>query len=405
MRIDVLATNGRAAPQWVSIEAESPAHAQSLLAGRGMSALATRSAGFLDEIAGSRAVALLPWAGRRRFDLDIFCAQLVVLLKAGLGVVESLRVLRSNARHALQRETMIRLLLDLDQGLAFSDALARHPFAFPPLFVAIIRASERTSGLVDALSRYAAHARQVDEVRAKLRSAAVYPVFLSLIGGLVIAFLLGYVVPRFASAYESVHVPLPVAARWMMKWGQLIRDHAGLMVLGLMGCALAFGLLLSRSGIRQWLSARLVRRGTLGEFLRRIHLARLYRTLAMLLSGGIALHPSLRICRSMLPADLQIALDVAAVEVAQGSRPSQAFDDAALVTPVSFNLMAVGERSGQLAAMLDESASFLELESTRTLDATMRVIEPALMAVMGLVIGVIVVLMYLPIFELAGSVR
>jgi general secretion pathway protein F len=349
---------------------------------------------------------LAPFMARRwRFPLTLFSKELLALLGSGLSLVEALQTLEEKESRAETRELLARVLGHLYEGESFSAAIAHYPEAFPPLYVASVRASEKTSDLPEALGRYVAYEERVEVIRKKLAAAAVYPVLLLLVGGLVALFLLGWVVPRFAGIYEGNLERLPLASRLLMQWGVLMQEHAvaaGLGALALLALAV-WGL--SRPAVRAALSRRVWRLPALGEKLRIFQLTRFYRTVGMLLSGGIPAVTALDMAEGLLHPELRVRLHAAARDIREGKPMSDSLSQAGLTTPVALRMLRVGEKSGRMGELMESIAAFYDEDLNRSVDWFTRLVEPLLMAVIGLTIGVIVVLLYLPIFELAGSLE
>lgn len=350
--------------------------------------------------------AVLPGSGRQsRFPLLLFSQELLALLDSGISVVEAIETLSEKEKRPLIRSALVRILAALREGRPLSAALEAIPEAFPPLYVATVRASERTSDLSEALTRYIAYQSQIETLRGRLVSAAVYPALLLVVGALVIVFLMGFVVPRFAHIYEDLHGDLPVLSRLLLYWGTLV-EHYWPLLLGLTAAAVAAGVHLARQpAARRWLSQQAWRLPGLGERLRLIQLARCYRTLGMLLRGGIAIVPALDMVSGLLMPELRERLALAARSIGEGAPISAAFDAHGLTTPVTLRLLRVGERTGNMGEMLERSAAFHDEETGRWAEMATRLLGPLLMLLMGLVIGGVVVLMYLPIFQLAESIR
>jgi general secretion pathway protein F len=338
-----------------------------------------------------------------RFPLLLFSQELVALLSAGLSLPEVIETLAEKEARPESRRVFAALRESLYEGRSFSHALERFPETFPSLYVATVRAAERTGDVAEALGRYIAYHERLDAVRRKVVSAAVYPAVLLGVGGLVVLFLLGYVVPRFAGVYDEVGRELPVLSRLLIDWGRLMNANgwalAILVVAAVAAVALAWGRLKSLLG-------RLARRvPALGERLRVYHLARLYRTVGMLLRGGTPLVTAFGMVSGIMPEAMRAQLAGATQRVREGGNLSAAMEATGLTTPVAARLLRVGEKSGEMAEMMDRIAVFHDEELARWIDLVTKLFEPLLMAVIGLVIGVIVVLMYLPIFELAGSLQ
>lgn len=342
--------------------------------------------------------------GQAAFPVLLFSQELLALLNSGVGIVEAVETLTEKESRPGVREVLQRILQSLREGQTLSAALSAQPQAFPPLYVASVRASERTSNLAEALQRYIVYATQLETLRGKLVNAAIYPAMLIGVSLLVIAFLMGYVVPRFAHIYEDMGDQLPWMSRLMLQWGQGVEQHGPLLLAGLAALVVVMV-----AGGGRWLGQRLLQQlwrvPAVGERMRVFQLARLYRTLGMLLRGGIAIVPALDMVGSLLSAALQERLAAATAAIREGRPLSQAFEQHGLTTAVALRMLRVGERTGNMGEMLERSAAFHDEELARWADWATRLIGPALMLVMGLVIGAIVVLMYLPIFQLAESIQ
>jgi general secretion pathway protein F len=343
--------------------------------------------------------------GAARFPLVLFTQELLALLRSGISLVEALETLGEKESKAGTAAVLAGLLVRLREGQSFSTALQSHPDAFPDLYVATVRASERTGSLPEALSRFVAYQTQLDAVKKHLVSASIYPLILIAVGGLVSLFLLGYVVPRFSHIYEDIGGDLPWLTRVLMAWGGFVEANGGLL-LGTVVAAVA-GLLfwVRRPAARQWAARQLMRIPALGERVRIYQLTRFYRTTGMLLMGGTAAPQALTMVSGLLDEELRLRLDAALRRIREGQTMSASLDGQGLTTPVALRMLRVGERTGMMGEMMERSAAFHEEELQRWVERFTRTFEPLLMALIGVVIGGIVLLMYFPIFELAGSIH
>jgi general secretion pathway protein F len=340
-----------------------------------------------------------------RFPVSMFSRELLSLLKSGLSLVEGLQTLEEKESKPEIRKVFSGVLKHLYEGESFSVAIAHFPDAFPALYVATVKAAERTSDLPQALSRYVAYQEQVEQVRKKALAASIYPVLLLMVGSLVALFLLGYVTPRFSSVYADNMERLPWASRVLMEWGTFVAEHAFNAFLLLAGLLALAAYSLSRPAIRASLSRLLWRMPGLGEHLRVFQLTRFYRTVGMLLSGGIPVVSALEMAAGLLQPELRLRLTAAAASIREGMPLSTSMERAGLTTPVAMRMLRVGEKSGNMGEMMESVAAFHDEETSRFVEWFTRLFEPLLMAVIGLIIGVIVVMLYLPIFELAGSLE
>ena len=340
-----------------------------------------------------------------QLQIAVFSQQLVSLLEAGLSLVEALEALAQKESNAGTKHTLDRILVRLYEGQTLAAAIAEHPATFPDLYVASVRASEKTGALREALTRYIAYQEQADTLRKTLVNACIYPAVLLVAGLLVTLFLMGYVVPRFSSIYEDVGTELPLASRLLLEWGKLIDAHAALMTAGVVGGLAAAIYGLARPTVRAAAGAWLARIPAIGRQLHVYQLARLYRTVGMLVRGGMPAVPALRMSGGVVLAGARAAYAAATRAVTEGQSLADAMERNGLTTPVAARMLRVGERSGNMGEMMERIADFCDEELGRWVAVMTRLIEPVLMIVIGLVIGVIVVLMYFPIFQLAGSIR
>lgn len=339
------------------------------------------------------------------FDVLLFSHELRSLLDAGLSIIEALGALSRKEQIPGRRRTIDALIRELREGKSFSMAVNTKAEIFPPLYVALISASERTGGLSEALRRFITYREQMDIVRERVKAATIYPALLVGVGGLVIAFLMTYVVPRFSRIYEDFGRDLPWMSKLLMQWGGLVQDH---------GTALALGLLLlvifatwafrKQDGARR-LWDNLTSRSALRSHYEAFLLARFYRTLGMLMQSGISIVGALELARVLLDRERQAAMNIAITKIRAGSALSIAMEESRLAPVIASDLLRIGEKSGDIGEKMIRIADFLDAETSRWMDRFVKLFEPLLMLGIGLFIALIVVLLYLPIFELAGSLQ
>lgn len=377
------------------LDAATAADAEAQFKALGHNVLSVSPAPLLSRLRGS---------GSARFPLLLFSQELLSLLDSGITIVEAIETLAEKENRPMVRAVLNGIVASLRQGLPFSATLEAAHHAFPPLYVATVRASERTSGLSEALGRYIAYATQLETLRGRLVSAAIYPVLLVVVSGLVILFLMGYVVPRFSHIYADMGGNLPFLSRLLLNWGLAVEKYWSVFI-GV-GAALLVGAF-NGGGRRvlQRLLRLLWRVPAVGERMRVFQLARLYRTLGMLLRGGIAIVPALEMVTGLLSAALQARLAGATQSIRQGQTISLAFEANGLTTAVALRMLRVGERAGNMGEMMERVAAFHDDEMARWAEWITRLLGPMLMLLMGLVIGAVVILMYLPIFQLADSIQ
>jgi general secretion pathway protein F len=382
----------------ITVDAFDEADARCQIEARGLfvAAISSVRGSILDRITPKR-------ARSSGLSLLLFSQELLALLTAGLSIVEALEALLEKESSHTTISTLRRLLGGLREGKRFSNVLAEQPDVFPPLYIGIVKAAEGTSDLPRSLSRFIDYQHRIDSIRSKIVSAAIYPMILLLVGGAVSFFLVGYVVPRFAEVYQGAGRDLPWMSLMLLKWGQFAAAHAKILLPAITLCLVAT-IIAARHFVAQGGAAKLVAKlPALGERARVYELSRLYLTLGMLLEGGIPIVLALETVQAIVSAHIRDGLGRAKEAIQSGAPLSAAFEDNRLTTPISLRMLRVGERSGELGQMLTQSATFYDGEITRWIDRFTRSFEPLLMAAIGLVVGGIVVLLYMPIFDLAGS--
>lgn len=342
---------------------------------------------------------------RFRFPLLLFSQELLALLEAGLNLAEVVATLHVKERQAPTRAVIGELLARLREGKSLSDTLTLFPQHFPDVYVATVKASERTGNLPMALRRYIQYQVQLEGLRKRLVSAAIYPAMLLTVGMFVLLFLLGYVVPKFSMVYESSGRDLPWLSLALVSFGKAVHAHwAAFLALAVAGLGAAV-YAAAQPAFRQTLLDQLMRLPFFARKAEEFRLARFYRAQGLLLAAGIPLTRGLEMVSGLLTGAQQERLVTARRKVQEGHPLSAALVGCDLAGPVAESLIRVGESSGRLAEMLERTAAFHDEDFSRWIDTATRLLEPMLMMAIGLVIGTVVVLMYMPIFELAGSLQ
>lgn len=391
-----LQVQGPAGSQALTIDAASEAEAIRAAVRGGWRVLAVDAGATSDTGAALR-------PGKQGLPLLQFSQELLALLEAGLNLGEAMATLHNKETRPGAKATLAAIVLTLQQGQSFSDTLAGFPDIFPDIYIATVHAAERSGNLPEALARFVSYQLQFDAIRKKLISAAIYPCMLLVVGGLVTLFLLGYVVPKFSVVYESSGREIPWMSQMLLGFGQTLAAHPLLCATALSASVVAVVFGIANRAMRQALVLRLLRLPVLADKAAEFRLARFYRALSLLLHAGIPLHKALAMVGPMLLPAQQEQLAQARRAVQEGMPFSTALEHAGMATPVAQSLLKVGENTGRLGDMLERSAKFHDEEFARWVDWASRLLEPLLMTIIGVVIGGVVVLMYMPIFELAGS--
>lgn len=338
-----------------------------------------------------------------KFSTLVFSQELLALLSAGLSLIEALQALQKRKR---QSEGVIEgIVAALSEGQSLSSAISRFPKHFPPLYVASIQTSERTGDLQEALRRFVDYQEQMDRLRKRLVSACMYPALLSGVGVLVILFLLIYVVPRFSRVYQGFGGELPFFSKVLVAMGGFTSDFGWLIGLALLALAIVAGVLLNSPAVRGRIVERFRSLPGIAENLHLYELTRLYRTLGMLLKAGVPITRASRMATALLALETRGKLEKAIKLVSEGRGIASAMEEAGLTTPIAAGMLAVGERTGDMGRIMERVAQFHEEDLSRWLEDFSKLFEPLLMLALGLIVGAVVVLMYMPIFELATIIQ
>ena len=394
MRFEVKAVISGQGTVYLELEASSEEEARRQVMDQGGMVLSVR-----------RRFSGFTFKSRTHFPLVHFSQELLSLQTAGLSLVESIETLLEKEQDAGNRNVIQSILDKLYEGVTFSQSLEEFPQAFPPLYIATVRASERTGDLAEALTRFIAYQTQMDFVRKKLVGASIYPVLLLAVGFLVSIFLMIFVVPKFSAIYDDIGSDLPWLSLLLIKWGQFVHERGWELAIAAMGVVVLLGYTVTRSSFRANVLSLLWRIPAIGERMRIYQLARFYKTLGMLLRGGIPITQALEMVSGLLQSHFLPKVNAAAKHIREGKTISGAMEMEGLTTAVGNRMLRVGERTGMMGDMMERIGNFHDEEIARWVEWTTKLIEPLLMAFIGIVIGGIIVLMYMPIFELAGSIN
>lgn len=348
------------------------------------------------------------WAPRRMrrqtVDVLLFCDELRTLLVSGMSLVEAIETLHDKEPAGYKGDVLGDLRARLAEGKALSSALESCRHRFSPLLVASIRASERSSGLEAALDEYLAYERVARELSRKLVTAAIYPALVAGFGMLVCLFMLAYVVPRFARVYEDFAGAISVPTLVLIGVARFLDERLPLLAAAVCALAVLLGVAARRGLLQAWALAVLGRLRTIRFYLRLYQLARLYQTMSMLLRGGFTLSDALPLAQNLaLEPTLRAQVAGARDRLAEGQRLSKAFGDSGLTDTVTLRLLQVGERSGNLAHVMAMIAQTYRNDFTLFIERATKIAEPVILMLVGLMIGGLIILMYMPVFDLAGG--
>ena len=335
----------------------------------------------------------------------IFNQELSALMKAGLPVLRVWDLLIERAGHAAFQQALKTVRQDIRGGASASDALAKHPTYFSDLYIATMKAGEQSGNIAEVLQRFIVYLKLMIGLRQKVTKALAYPAFLVLVGVAVIGFLLSYVVPTFVSVYGEVGKTLPAATQALIDLVNGLQRYLVPGLLALLGVGLTVRAYYRTTAGRLAIDRLLLGLPVLGPIFVKHHTIQLARTFSTILASGTPLVEALQIARGAVSNRFVSKGLAGAVEkIREGATLAAALDRPKVFPKLALEMISVGEETGSLENMLRDVAEFYESDLDLRLTQLTTWIEPTLLLVMGLLVGAIVVVMYLPVFQMAGNV-
>lgn len=345
------------------------------------------------------------WQRTSSFSVSWWCHELRTLLLAGMTVVEALETLQAQTPADRRGEVQSTLIAALRRGKSLSRAMLEVP-EFPAVLVASVTASERTSTLPTALDDYLKHDEMMVSLRRQVVSAALYPALVVSLGVIISLFLLLYVIPRFAGMYVDFQGNLSVATRLLLWISRTVASHSLLIVGTFAALGVAVGWAARNGRAVRGLQALGLSFKPLQRQWDHFRLAKLYQSLALMFKGGYTLDEAFKVCESLgLGTRITSGLRQAARELLCGRGVATALTSAHLTDAVSERLLAVGERTGSFDVVLQAIADRHAAAFATFVHRTTKLVEPILLMLVATVVGGIVVLMYMPIFDIASGIR
>jgi type IV pilus assembly protein PilC len=345
---------------------------------------------------------------RRKIDnkaLLTFNQEMLVLIKAGMPIMQVLDTILERHDSGPLYEVLVQVREDVKAGAALSVAMEKHGRAFPYLYVSSVRAGERTGDLPQTLRRYIEYLKRAGVLRKKIIAAIFYPAILVVFAALAITLLLVYVVPTFSQVYADSGSQLPALTQLLITFTSALRRYFVLGVIAVIGMLAAFNTWKKTDAGRFSIDRLKLTLPVAGDVFTKYSVAAFTRTLATVLGSGIPIIESLRMSIGTLNNVFMEKRLLEAVRfVEEGGRLSVALERINLMPPLALRMLGVGETTGSLEDMLIDISNYLEDELEERMHLLTTAIEPAIMLIMGVIIGVIIIAMYLPIFKIAGTV-
>ena len=349
------------------------------------------------------------FAGRSKIttaDIAIFSRQLATMLSAGIPLVQAFEIVGNGHENAAMQKLILAVKADVEGGSALAEALAKHPLYFDDLFVNLVEAGEQAGALETLLDKIATYKEKTEAIKKKIKKALTYPAAVLVVAFVVTTILLIFVIPSFEDLFKGFGADLPTFTRMVIDLSAFVRTQ-GVILVGLIGAAIgAFIYFKKRSrAFRHFIDRMMLKTPVIGPILQKASIARYARTLSTMFAAGV---PLVEAMESVAGATGNIVYEEGVLkmrdEVATGQRLQQAMENTDLVPNMVIQMIAVGEESGSLDEMSAKVADFYEEDVDNAVDNLSSLLEPMIMAILGVLVGGLVIAMYLPIFKLGAVV-
>jgi type IV pilus assembly protein PilC len=339
-------------------------------------------------------------------DIAIFSRQMATMMTAGIPLVQSFDIIGAGHENPAMQKLVLAVKADVEGGLALADALAKHPMQFDDLFVNLVAAGEQAGALETLLDKIATYKEKTEAIKKKIKKALFYPAAVVVVSFIVTAILLIFVIPEFEKLFQGFGADLPAFTRMVIDISNFVQTRGWLIVIVLVGSTWGFLYAKKRyRGVQHVIDRVSLRLPIIGSILRKSAIARFARTLATTFAAGVPLVEALE---SVAGACGNILYERGVLEirdeVATGQRLQRSMENTELFPNMVIQMIAVGEESGSLDEMSSKVADFYEEEVDNAVDSMSSLLEPLIMAILGVLVGGLVIAMYLPIFKMGAVV-
>ena len=340
-------------------------------------------------------------------ELTVMTRQLATMITSGMTLLRAFYVLEDQLENKKLRETVGAVREDIESGLAFSDALAKHPKVFSPLYVAMVRAGEMGGVLEASLDRISDQLEKDDQLRRQVKGAMAYPAVVLSFALMVLIGLIAFIVPVFVKVFKDFGGDLPAITKFTVALSNLVTHHWYFLIAAAIGGPIAFKKWrTSKAGRPQWDRIRLKFPFKIGVTVQKIALARWSRTFAALYSAGVPIMQAIEITgQTAGNSVVEKAMADVIESVKSGGSIADPLKDAPIFPAMVAQMIAVGEETGNLDAMLSKVADFYEDEVAAAVKALTSILEPVMIILVGGIVGFIVIAMYMPMFKVYDAIK
>jgi type IV pilus assembly protein PilC len=340
-------------------------------------------------------------------ELTVMTRQLSTMISSGMTLLRAFYVLEEQAENDKLKETLAAVREDIEAGLLLSDALGRHPKVFNPLYTAMVRAGETGGVLEESLERVAAQLEADDSLRRQVKAAMMYPAVVLSFAFIVLIALIAFIVPVFVGVFKDFGGDLPAITKFTVGLSHFVTGRWYILIAGAVAGVVGFKKWKSSEfGRPQWDAFRLKIPFKIGDTVQKISLARWSRTFSALYSAGVPILTAIEVTgQTAGNAVLEKAMGDVIESVKSGGQIAAPLRDAPIFPPMVAQMIAVGEETGGLDAMLSKVADFYEDEVAAAVKALTSILEPVMIVLVGAIVGFVVIAMYMPMFKLYDQIK
>ncbi len=356
--------------------------------------------------ASSQAKRSISGGGKRLKNVSGFMRQLSLMLSTGTPLMEAMQAVQRQTPPGTFHDVIATMIEKISQGAALSETMAEYPQYFDPVARSLVRAGESGGRLAPMLQRLADLSRQQEKVRSSLLGAMVYPCLLIFVAIAVLGVMVGFVLPRFEGLFQSLNAPLPPTTKIMLGFSELCREYWPALILGIAAIVVCTRMYLITDAGRKLIDRLLLGLPQLGTITRSFATARVARVLGVLLEGKVTLLESLELTRDSVTNSLYRDLIIDAEDaVAHGENISDVFERSGLIVPAVTEALRNGERTGQMAPVLNQMADVLDEDNEVLIKSLTSIIEPVILIVMGIAVGLVAMSLFMPLFDLTSMTQ
>jgi type IV pilus assembly protein PilC len=339
-------------------------------------------------------------------DFVIYLRQFATLIRAGVSIVDSTRILASQTESKALQKALIDIEESLRSGNPLSAAAAKHPRVFPPLFVNMVKAGEASGSMDETLERLADHFEKMHRTRQKIVSALAYPTAVAIIAVAVVLFLLVAVVPTFVEMFADFHAELPAITKFVLKASEVMQTYWWLAVFFIIGLYVLFTVLKKQKKTKYYLDYAAMRMPIFGKLVQKAALARMTRTLSSLFSSSVPILQALAIVENVVENEvIAKVMKQARDALERGQSLAEPMRRHWAFPPLVTQMIAIGEETGSLDAMLAKVADFYEAEVEAGTDRLKSLIEPLMIVLLAGVVGTIVTSIIVPMYDIFNHIQ